>query len=121
MLLRKRYFKPLAIGVAIVVVAGSILGLSATQAKKEDGNKKPDAVTLEFTPADVAVVEMRELVRAIPVSGSLAPVIQTTVKSKVAGDMNKVLAREGERVVQGQAIAQVDTVDLQSRLDMQTG
>lgn len=119
MLLRKRYFKPLVIGLAIVVVAGSIVGLSATQAKKED--KKASPVVLEFTPADVAVVEMRELVRAIPVSGSLAPVVQTTVKSKVAGDVNKVLVREGERVTQGQVIAQVDTIDLQSRLEMQAG
>lgn len=119
MTFRKRFLKPLAIGVTIVVVAGSIVGLRATQAKKED--KKDDTVVLEFAPADVAVVEMRELVRSIPVSGSLAPVIQTTVKSKVAGDMNKVTVRDGERVAAGQVLAQVDTVELQYRYDMQNG
>ncbi len=74
-------------------------------------------MTLQFTPADVAVVEVRELERSIAFSGSLAPVVQTTVRSKVPGELNRVLVREGEPVAAGQLLAQIDTADLQSRLD----
>jgi len=76
-------------------------------------------VVLEFTPADVAVVELRSLTRSIAFSGSVAPLVQTTVKSKVPGEVNRVLVREGETVAAGQLLAQIDTLDLQSRLDAQ--
>jgi membrane fusion protein, multidrug efflux system len=117
---RRRYFKPALITLAVVLVAGSLVGLRATQAKKDE--KKDGApVVLEFTPADVAIVELRELVRSIPFSGSLAPVVQTTVKSKVAGEIKRLFVREGESVTLGQVLAQIETIDLQSRLDAQDG
>jgi RND family efflux transporter MFP subunit len=45
--------------------------------------------------------------------------VQTTVKSRVSGDINKVYVREGEAVAAGQLMAQIDTSDLQARLDGQ--
>ena len=115
---RRPYLKPVLITLAIVAVIGSFVGLRAIQAKQNE--KKPDAaVVLEFTPADVAVVELRELSRAIAFSGSLSPVVQTTVKSKVSGEVNRVYVREGESVAQGQLMAQIDTADAQSRVDAQ--
>ena len=116
----RRFFKPALITLAVVLVAGSLVGFRATQAKKDD--KKADtAIVLEFTPADVAIVELRGLVRSIPFSGSLAPLVQTTVKAKVAGEINRLFVREGENVTRGQVLAQIETVDLQSRLDAQEG
>jgi RND family efflux transporter MFP subunit len=55
----------------------------------------------------------------LPFSGSLSPVIQSTVKSKVSGEVRQVLAREGEHITKGQVLAQIDTADLQARLDAQ--
>jgi membrane fusion protein (multidrug efflux system) len=104
--------------VAAVAIIGSLVGFRATQAHKPD-DKKDAPVILEFTPADVAVVEVRSLTRSIAFSGSLSPVVQTTVKSKVPGEVNRVLVREGETVAAGQLLAQIDTIDLQSRLDAQ--
>lgn len=110
--------KPLVITLAVVAVLGALVGWRATQARPE---KKKDApVTLEFTRADVAVVELRSLVRSIPFSGSLAPVVQTAVKSKVPGEVRQVLVREGEPVAAGQLLAQIDVTDLQARLDAAT-
>ena len=109
--------KPLILSIAIVAIVASLVGYRATQAKPE--TKKAGPVTLEFTPADIAVVEVRSLTRAIPFSGSLAPVVQTSVKSKVPGEVTRVLVREGEAVREGQLLAQIDTTDLQSRLDAQ--
>lgn len=118
MSLRKpRHLKPVLIVVAVVLVVGSLVGFRATQAHKPE-DKKTDVV-LEFTPADLAVVEVKSLVRSIAFSGSIAPVVQTTVKSKVPGEMNRVMVREGEAVAAGQVLAQIDTVDLKSRVDAQ--
>jgi membrane fusion protein, multidrug efflux system len=114
----RRLSKPVLITLAAVLVIGSVVGFRATQAKKDE--KKADAkVTLQFTPADVATVELRSLTRMIQFSGSLSPVVQTTVKSRVSGDLMRVLVREGETVSQGQLLAQIDTADLQARLDAQ--
>jgi len=119
MSLRKtRHLKAIVATVAVVAVVGSLVGFRATQAKKPD-DKKDAPVVLEFTPADVAVVELRSLTRSIAFSGSVAPLVQTTVKSKVPGEVNRVLVREGEAVAAGQLLAQIDTLDLQSRLDAQ--
>ena len=109
--------KPLLIALAVATVIASVVGLRATQAKPEP--KKDGPVTLEFTPADVAVVEVRSLVRSIPFSGSLAPVVQAAVKSKVPGEVVRVLVREGEAVKEGQLLAQIDVADLQARVDAQ--
>lgn len=109
--------KPLILSIAIAAIVASLVGYRATQAKPEP--RKSGPVTLEFTPADIAVVELKSLTRSIPFSGSLAPVVQTAVKSKVPGEVTRVLVREGEAVKSGQLMAQIDTTDLQARLDAQ--
>lgn len=110
--------KPLIASIVLVAIVASLVGYRATQARTEP-KKKDGPVTLEFTPADLAVVEVRSLVRSIPFSGSLAPLVQTAVKSKVPGEVTRVLVREGEAVRQGQLIAQIDATDLQARADAQ--
>ena len=110
--------KPLVITLVVAAILASLVGWRATQAKPEKKNEGP--VTLEFTRSDVAVVEKKSLVRSISFSGSLAPVVQTAVKSKVPGEVNRVLVREGEAVAAGQLLAQIDVTDLQSRLDAAT-
>ena len=113
----RRFAKP-AIAVALVVVAGSLVAFRVSSARKDE-TAKPPAPVLEFTPADVAVVELRRLARTIPISGSLSPVAQSTVRSKVPGEVRRVLVREGEKVARGQLLAEIDTADLQARLDAQ--
>jgi membrane fusion protein (multidrug efflux system) len=121
MFAKRRFIsKPVLAGIAVVAIAAGVLGWRATQAGKPP-EKKADAkeVVLEFTPADVATVEVRSLTNSIQFSGSLSPVTQTTVKSKVAGDITRVLVREGQPVAEGELLAQVDTADLRARLDTQ--
>jgi RND family efflux transporter MFP subunit len=115
---KKVLSKPVLAGIAVIVVAGSVVGWRASQAGKPE-KKADDKVVLEFTPSDVAIVELKSLVNTIQFSGSLAPVTQTTVKSKVPGEVTKVLVREGQAVTHGQVIAQIDTLDLQAKLDAQ--
>jgi len=115
---RRRFVKPFLIVAAVVIVAGSLVGLRLTQAKKDDP-KSAEKPVLEFTPADIATVEMRELQRSLSISGSLSPVLQATVRSKVPGEVQKVIVREGDRVTEGQVIATIDTADLKARMDAQ--
>jgi membrane fusion protein (multidrug efflux system) len=112
---RRRFLKPVLIVAGIVLVAGSLVGLRM-QGKKEEP-KQEAKITLEFTQADVATVEMRELQRTLSLSGSLSPVLQSTVRSKVSGEVHKVTVREGDRVAEGQVIAVIDTLDLKAKLD----
>src|SRR5690349_1666941 len=116
---KKLLSKPVLAVVAVVVVAGALVGLRASQASKETKKPDPAKVVLEFTPADVATVEMKSLVNTIQFSGSLSPYLQTMVKSKVAGDVTHILVREGQAVSEGQVLAQIDTADLKARLDAQ--
>ena len=118
MFVRRKTLKPFLIGIAVVAAIGAIAGFRATQAKKDEP-RKDAPVVLEFTPADVAVVEVRELARSISFSGSLMPLVQTTLKSKVPGEVQQVLVREGETVGQGQLMARVDTSVLQMQHDAQ--
>jgi RND family efflux transporter MFP subunit len=116
---KKLYSKPVLAGVVVIAIVGSVVGWRASQAGKDA--KKPEAkIVLEFTPADVATVEMRSLVNTIQFSGSLSPVVQTTVKSRVSGDVMRVMVREGQAVSEGQVLAQIDTADLKARLDAQS-
>ena len=109
--------KPLILSLVAAAIVASLVGYRATQAKPDARKEGP--VTLEFTPADLAVVEVKSLTRSIPFSGSLSPVVQTAVKSKVPGEVTRVLVREGETVKDDQLLAQIETADLQSRLDAQ--
>ena len=78
-------------------------------------------VTLEFTAADIARIEPQPLARWLPVSGTLQPVNQTTVKAKVSGEVRQVLVREGESVKAGQVLARFDTADLEAKLTDRIG
>lgn len=115
---QRRGLKPLLYSLVAIIAVGSLVAFRVNSAKKE-GPAKTAAPVLEFTRADIAVVELRALARTLPISGSLSPVTQSTVRSKVPGEIRRVLVREGERVAAGQLLAEIDTVDLQARLDAQ--
>ncbi|MFO1322603.1 MAG: efflux RND transporter periplasmic adaptor subunit [Burkholderiales bacterium] len=104
--------------IALVAVGalGGTVGVRAYKKSQEgkDGDKAP--VTLEFAPADVAVVETKSLARWLPVSGTMQPVHQATVKAKVSGDVRQITVREGDAVQAGQMLVRVDTADLDAKL-----
>jgi RND family efflux transporter MFP subunit len=76
----------------------------------------PPVRGLELSAAEVAVVRPRELRDVVRFSGSLVPYDQTTVKSRVAGQLAEVTVREGETVVAGQVVARLDLTELNARL-----
>lgn len=72
---------------------------------------------LELASVDVSTVAPRVLARSLPLSGSMSPVVQATVKSKVGGEVEQVTVREGEDVEQGDVIARIDTRNLRAQYD----
>lgn len=115
---RRRALKPVLYSLVAVIAIASLVAFRVNSARKDEPEKKA-APTLEFTPADMAMVEMRALARTLPISGSLSPVTQSTVRAKVPGEIRRVHVREGERVARGQLLVEIDTVDLLARLDAQ--
>jgi RND family efflux transporter MFP subunit len=105
--------------VAALVVAALGAGIGARVLAKKaeaDAKARAAAVTLEFGPADLARVERHAMARWLPLSGTLQPVRQATVKAKVSGDVRQILVREGEAVRQGQLLGRIDTADLEAKL-----
>ena len=105
--------------VALLVVGGISGAIAMRVAKKaaesrENDNKAP--VTLEFAPADLAVVAPTTLGKRLPVSGTMQPVRQATVKAKVSGDVRVITVRDGDTVQAGQMLVRVDTADLDAKL-----
>lgn len=74
---------------------------------------------LEFAAADVATVELRPLARRLPISGTLMPLVQTTLKAQVAGQVLEVTVREGQSVQRGEVLVRIDTRNLEAQLDAQ--
>jgi RND family efflux transporter MFP subunit len=109
--------KPLVFALAALVAIGGAVAWRAIAAKKPD--KKDEAKVFEFAPGDMAVLQPVRLGQVIPVSGSLKPLLQATVKAKVAAEVSRVLVQEGERVQSGQVLVALDTADLKARLDSQ--
>jgi RND family efflux transporter MFP subunit len=97
--------------VALVVVVALIAWLLL--AKRAPAKPATTAVaadaTLELAPADVAIVSLKPLARTLPLSGSVQPVNQATVKSKVSGEVLEMTVREGEAVKRGGLLARIDT------------
>lgn len=98
---------------ALFIAAAGLLGGCSKDKPAEEAESKDGAAKvtgpLELSPSDVAVVSEKALVRKLPISGSLSPLLQTTVKSKVAGELLSVTVREGQAVKRGDVLLRIDT------------
>ena len=107
------------VGLTVLAVAAAVGGTVAFRAAKKgelERAKDKKAPTLEFTQADLAFVDRKPLARWLPVSGTMQPVNQVTVKAKVPGEVRQLAVREGEAVKVGQLLARIDTADLETKL-----
>lgn len=104
----------LATGAATLIAAAAVAGLATVRSNRA---AEPPAreQTLEFLPGDVLVLAPQTLERSLPLTGTLTPLNETTVKAKVAGELVEVTVREGETVRRGQVLARIDTTELAAR------
>jgi membrane fusion protein (multidrug efflux system) len=108
----------LAIFVVLALIAGGVVwAVMKEPAPPADASASAPPPALELAAVDIAVVEPRVLTRVIPLSGSIAPVVQATVKAKVSGEVESVTVREGQDVKSGDVIARFDTRNLQAQYE----
>jgi RND family efflux transporter MFP subunit len=100
-----------------IVLAVSAVALRGRQnAADAAANARSAGPVAEFLQDDLYIVEPRTLERVLPLTGSLAPLTEATVKAKVAGELVAVTVREGESVKQGQVLARIDLTEVQARV-----
>jgi membrane fusion protein, multidrug efflux system len=100
----------------VLAAALAAAGLAAMRGKQRAGEKPAAVAVAEFQQADLYIVEPGRLEQSMPLTGSLVPFNEATVKAKVAGELTAVPVREGEAVKKGQVVARVDLAEVQSRV-----
>jgi RND family efflux transporter MFP subunit len=118
---RRRWRAP-AIGAALLALvgaggyawthAGSAKPAPAAAADKKD-------IVHELSARDVALVAAQPLAVTLPLSGSLTPLAQATVRSKVSGVVQQTTVQEGMNVSAGQVIARLDDSEARARAAQQ--
>jgi len=101
-----------ALGAVCVVAIAGYAGVT----RKSPEAKPPSQAVIEFTTQDLYIVEPRALERTLPLTGSLTPYTEATMKAKVAGELVVVPVREGEPVKRGQMLARIDQTEVQARV-----
>jgi RND family efflux transporter MFP subunit len=109
----KRTLKLALIGVVVAVAAA---GYAAVRGKRAEHKPASSAPVVEFLQNDLLVVEPGALEQVLPLTGSLAPLTEATVKAKVAGELVEVTVREGESVRQGQMLAKIDLTEVGAKV-----
>ncbi|HUH92608.1 MAG TPA: efflux RND transporter periplasmic adaptor subunit [Casimicrobiaceae bacterium] len=104
-----------------LLIAGVLAGSVILRASRSGAAAHEAPAPLEFSAEDLAFVEPATLTRWLPVSGTLRPLNQTTVKAKVSGEIRQVTVREGNAVKAGQPIVRFDTADLEAKLTERIG
>ena len=121
---KQRWKTPVIAAVVLALGAG---GWYATRPKApppkvaaaHGGDGKPKVEAYELSKGDVVAVEARALSINLPLSGSLAPLAQATVKSKASGVVLDAGLREGMSVAAGQVLARLDAADQSARVAQQ--
>lgn len=115
----KRWRKP-ALGLILLAVAGGAW-FALQPAAKTTGEKKgpPKVDVYELARGDVAIIAAGVLAVKLPLSGSLTPLTQATLKAKVPGVVQEASVQEGMAVTAGQVLVRLDTADLRARLTQQ--
>ena len=116
----KRWLKwTLAVLVLAMLAFGVIRALKARkeqQASVAALASKPTQAVIELGAADLVKVQNLELTQGLAISGALKAVNTAVVKARVAGELQGLTMREGDRVEAGQTIARVDATEYQARV-----
>ena len=92
--------------VAVVLVALIVTGVLVASA----GGTKID-------PSKLAKVEKGDLAKSVVATGKIEPITKVEVKSKASGIVKKLYVEYGDRVKQGQPLAQLDKVEILAQVD----
>ncbi|MFZ6742178.1 efflux RND transporter periplasmic adaptor subunit [Undibacterium sp. JH2W] len=105
-----------AISAALWLAYSSKMAAQASTTEKQGADKE---LVFELARADIATAELKELSSQLPISGSLMPESQVTVRAKVVAEVVEAPLQEGVAVQKGQVIARFTAADLHARLTTQ--
>lgn len=108
--------KQKTIALAALIVAGIAAGGFAAVRGKAPPSAPAAQPVAEFTQQDLYIVEPQPLEHTLPLTGTLTPFNEATIKAKVAGELMQVAVREGESVNQGQVLARIDQTEVRARV-----
>jgi HlyD family secretion protein len=89
--------------VVLIVLAGGGYGITAAL--------RPSRV---IDPSKLATVERGDLARVVVATGKIQPLYKVEVKSKASGIVKKINFDYGDRIKQGQVLAELDKVQLEA-------
>jgi len=108
--------------VALVVALLAIAVLRALGARKvqqaalAEQTARGTQTVIELAAGDLLPLQMQELLRGLPVSGTLKAANTAFVKARVPGELQGLSVREGDAVKAGQVIARIDPAEYEARL-----
>jgi HlyD family secretion protein len=104
---KKRRTRIIIVSAIIVVVLVLIVGVAVAFSH---GSSKID-------PSKLAKVEKGDLAKSVVATGKVEPITKVEVKSKASGIVKKLHVEYGDRVKQGQLLAQLDKIEIQAQVE----
>jgi len=104
--------------IAVLLVAGfvarTLYARSQAQAEAAAPAKPPQA--MDLSARDIVIARIQPFNRTLAISGSLKAVDSAVVRAKVAAEVKTLSVREGDTVTAGQMIGQLDTLEVDLRV-----
>ena len=95
--------------IATIVVALVVIFAGALYAFTRGGTK--------IDPSKLAKVEKGDLAKSVVATGKVEPITKVEVKSKASGIVKKLLVDAGDKVKQGQLLAQLDKLEIEAQVE----
>jgi RND family efflux transporter MFP subunit len=105
-----------AVAVAALLAGGARWASQRQAAKNPVAPTNATAPSIELATSDVFTAQTQTLSLGIEVSGALKASQSAIVKARVAGELQELSVREGDRVQAGQVIARIDPSEYQARV-----
>jgi HlyD family secretion protein len=100
---KKRRRRIIWISVAVLILGGAGYGVTAAL--------RPNRT---IDPSKLAEVERGDLARVVVATGKIQPLSKAEIKSKASGIVKKIYVDYGDRVKQGQILAELDKIQLEA-------
>ncbi len=105
-----------AVAVAALLAGGARWASQRQAAKTSTAPTAAATPSIELAASDVFTAKTQSLSLGIAVSGALKASQSAIVKARVAGELQELSVREGDRVQAGQVIARIDPSEYQARV-----
>ncbi len=99
----------------VLVTAGIVAGVAITSRDGDAAGPQPKSAP-QAVPVSVATVEAKETIRWHEFSGRLEAVERVEIRSRVAGQVQDVLFREGSLVDEGDLLVTIDPAPFEAEL-----